>query len=79
VTEMTDRRRTSAGSLLTPQRVTAGVLAVVALVFVLQNRAEVTLQFLGIRVTATLWLASLALLVVGILIGALWTSRSRPS
>lgn len=76
--EMTDRRRTSTGSLLTPQRISAGVLAVLAVLFVLQNRAEVTLQFLGIRVTATLWLASLALLVVGILIGALWTSRSRP-
>ena len=78
MTDVTDRSRTSTGGLLTPQRVSAAILAVVALTFVLQNRAEVTLQFLGLRVTATLWFASLALLVVGVLIGVLWTSRRRP-
>ena len=77
---MTDvtHRRASTGGRLTPQRISAGILAVLALTFVLQNRDEVTLQFLGLRVTATLWFASLALLVVGVLIGVLWTSRRRP-
>lgn len=63
--------------LLTPRRISALVLAAIALIFVLQNRTDVTLQFLGIRVTATLWFASLTLLIVGVLIGVLWTSRRR--
>jgi uncharacterized integral membrane protein len=79
VTDVTDRHRTSTGGFVTPRRISAAVLAVLALTFVLQNRDDVTLQFLGIRVTATLWFASLALLVVGVLIGVLWTSRRRPS
>ena len=70
-----DRTGAAGKDLLTPRRITAAVLAAVALVFVLQNRDEVTLQFLGIRLSATLWFASLVLLVVGIAIGALWTSR----
>jgi lipopolysaccharide assembly protein A len=77
VSSSTDRRQSSSDGLLTPQRITAGILAVVALVFVLQNRDDVTLQFLGIRITATLWFASLTLLVVGVLIGVLWNSRRR--
>ncbi len=63
--------------LLTPQRITAGVLTLVALLFVLQNRDDVTLQFLGLQITATLWFASLALIVTGVLIGVLWTSRRK--
>jgi uncharacterized integral membrane protein len=78
VADLSDRHRTSTRGLLTPQRISAGVLAVLALTFVLQNRDDVTLQFLGIRLTATLWFASLALLVVGVLIGVLWTSRRKP-
>lgn len=71
------RSRGDEQGLLTPRRISALVLAAIALVFVLQNLDDVTLQFLGIRVTATLWFASLALLVVGVLIGVLWTSRRR--
>jgi uncharacterized integral membrane protein len=75
VAQVTERRRQRTGVLMTPQRISAGILAVLALTFVLQNRDDVTLQFLGVRLTATLWFASLALLVVGVLIGVLWTSR----
>ncbi len=71
----TDRPVGTKWNILTPKRITAGVLALIALAFVLQNRDDVTLQFLGIQVTATLWFASLALLVTGVLIGVLWTSR----
>lgn len=74
MTQLPDRRR-SGTSLLTPQRIIAAVLAVVAVAFVLQNRDDVTLQFLGVQVTAALWFASLALLLVGVIIGVLWTSR----
>jgi lipopolysaccharide assembly protein A len=75
MTQVTERDRPRTGARLTPQRISAGILTVLALTFVLQNRDDVTLQFLGIRLTATLWFASLALLVVGVLIGVLWTSR----
>jgi uncharacterized integral membrane protein len=75
MTDTTDRPVGTKRNLLTPRRITAGVLALLALGFVLQNRDDVTLQFLGIQVTATLWFASLALLVTGVLIGVLWTSR----
>jgi lipopolysaccharide assembly protein A len=77
VPEVRDERRGATGSFLTPQRISAGILAILALIFVLQNRDDVTMQFLGIQVTATLWFASLALLVVGVLIGVLWTTRRK--
>ncbi len=64
---------------MTPRRIAAGILALTALVFVLQNRDDVTLQFLFIRISAALWFASLALLVTGVLIGVLWTTRRRTS
>lgn len=73
----TDRPVRSKSGLLTPQRIAAGVLTLIALAFVLQNRDDVTLQFVGFQVTATLWFASLALLVTGMLIGVLWTSRRK--
>lgn len=62
-------------AMLTPRRITALVLTVLVLVFVFQNRDEAVLQLLGIRITAPLWLASLALLVIGIAIGSLVSRR----
>jgi len=75
MSDATDRPVRRKSDVLTPQRITAALLTLIALVFVLQNRDEVTLQFVGFQVTATLWFASLALLVTGVLIGVLWTSR----
>jgi lipopolysaccharide assembly protein A len=75
MSDATDRPVRRKSGFLTPQRITAGVLTLIALVFVLQNRDDVTLQFVGFQITATLWFASLALLVTGVLIGVLWTSR----
>jgi uncharacterized integral membrane protein len=48
-------------------------------VFVLQNRDDVTLQFFFFRISAALWFTSLALLVTGVLIGVLWTTRRKAS
>lgn len=62
---------------LTPRRVVALVLTVVAVLFVFLNRDDVTLNLLGIRVTGPLWLSSLVLLLVGIVIGYLLTARRR--
>ncbi len=76
--QVPDQRGRALGDFLTPQRVVAGILLVLALTFVLQNRDDVTLQFIGFQVTATLWFASLSLLLSGVLIGVLWTSRRKP-
>ncbi|TVR35168.1 MAG: hypothetical protein EA388_07770 [Nitriliruptor sp.] len=76
--QVPDQRGRTLGDFLTPQRVVAGILLVLALTFVLQNRDDVTLQFIGFQVTATLWFASLSLLLSGVLIGVLWTSRRKP-
>jgi len=42
-----------------------------------QNRADTTLTVFGVSVTAPLWLFTLAMLAVGILIGALLSRRGR--
>jgi uncharacterized integral membrane protein len=76
---VTDRQAQPKDGFMTPRRITAGVLGLMALVFVLQNRDDVTLQFLFFRISAALWFASLSLLVTGILIGVLWTSRRHTS
>jgi uncharacterized integral membrane protein len=47
----------------------AAVLGLLALAFILQNRDEVTLSLVGIDVSAPLWVAFLATLVVGAAIG----------
>lgn len=65
------------GGALTPRRIAALVLALVAVVFVFQNRADTTLTVFGASVTAPLWLFSGALLTVGILVGLLLGRRGR--
>lgn len=66
-----------ASSFLTPRRIAALVLAVAAVIFIFQNRADTTLTVFGVSVTAPLWLFTVALLAVGILIGALLARRGR--
>lgn len=65
------------GRGITPRQVVAIVLAVLALVVVLQNREDVTLTLLMIDVTMPLWIASLVLLLIGALVGWLLASRRR--
>lgn len=76
---MTDSTRWNSGaerpSPLTPRRITALVLAAFAAIFVLQNRDETTLSVFGVALTAPLWLFTLALLGIGIIIGALLSRR----
>lgn len=64
------------------RRVPAGVwlalvLAVIAIVFIAQNRNRVQLQLAGYEISAPLWLLTGTVLVVGILIGMLLSHRSR--
>jgi len=53
------------------------VLAVIAIIVVVQNREDVTLTLLVIEVTMPLWVASLVLLLIGTLVGWLLSSRRR--
>jgi uncharacterized integral membrane protein len=72
--------RSTLHSLLTPRRIVAIGLAALGLIFILQNRADTSLQLLGFQVTGPQWLASLALLAIGIAIGVLMaTRRPRPA
>lgn len=74
-TEPTGTRGSSSTPLLTPRRIVAICLAALGLVFVLQNRDDASLQLLGFQITSPQWLASLALLAVGVAIGVLLGSR----
>ncbi|WP_031173258.1 lipopolysaccharide assembly protein LapA domain-containing protein [Streptosporangium roseum] len=53
------------------------VLAALGVVFVAQNRERVRIQWLMLTVTSPLWIALLAVLLVGVIIGLLL--RRRPS
>ncbi len=60
---------------LTARRIAALLLAVLAVAFVLQDRGETTLVMLGVSFSAPLWRFTLALLVTGIIVGALLGRR----
>ncbi|WP_431041482.1 DUF1049 domain-containing protein [Streptomyces sp. P1-3] len=60
---------------LTPRRITALAAAVIALVFVFENTKEVEIRLLIPEVTMPLWLALLAVGVVGVLCGVLLVRR----
>ncbi|SFI39055.1 Protein of unknown function [Streptosporangium canum] len=60
-----------------PPRVwVALVLAALGVVFVAQNRERVRIQWLMLTVTSPLWIALLAVLLVGVIIGLLLRRRS---
>ncbi len=54
---------------LTARRIVGIVIAVVALIFVFSNTAEVTLKWLWLDVSAPGWVMLLVLLVAGFLVG----------
>jgi uncharacterized integral membrane protein len=55
-----------------PALVLAGLLLVIALIFIFSNLDTATLKFLGLSVTMPGWLWFLLLLAVGIVIGSLF-------
>lgn len=65
------------GGALTPRRIAALVLALAAVILILQNRVDTTLTVFGVSVTAPLWLFSVSLLAVGVVIGLLLGRRGR--
>lgn len=60
---------------LQPRQVIGIVLAVVTLLFILQNRQDVTISLAVVDLTASLWLVTTGLVAIGILIGWLLSSR----
>ena len=73
--EPADTRGASWTGLFTPRRIVALGLALLGLIFILQNRDDASLQLLGFQVTGPQWLASLTLLATGIAIGVLLGTR----
>ncbi len=61
----------------TPRRIVAAALTVLVLAFVLQNRGDVTLQLLGIRISSPVWFAAIVMLGLGMAIGVLVSDRRR--
>ncbi|MFJ8923634.1 Protein of unknown function (DUF1049) [Streptomyces sp. LamerLS-316] len=60
----------SSGSAFTPARIAVTVLAVLAIVFICVNTAEVTIRVIIPKVTMPLWAALLGVFVAGVLCGA---------
>jgi uncharacterized integral membrane protein len=65
------------GGALTPARVTVVVLVVLALIFIFENTRETEIRLLVPLVTMPLWLALLAMGVIGALFGAFFMRRRR--
>lgn len=59
-----DTSNSSARSLLTPRTVIAAVLVALAVIFILQNRAETTIQLFWASVQSPLWLTLVVLLLL---------------
>lgn len=60
---------------LTPTRITVGVLTILALVFIFENTREVKIRLLIPEVTMPLYLALLAMFVIGALFGGYFFRR----
>ncbi|MDQ6614009.1 MAG: LapA family protein [Actinomycetota bacterium] len=59
----------------TKRQVAGLVLIVLAVIFILENRASTTIRFLLPQISAPLWVALLMSALAGVLAGALLTSR----
>ncbi|MDC2947679.1 MULTISPECIES: LapA family protein [Streptomyces] len=63
------------GDMLTPGRVTVGLLAVLALVFIFENTRTTRIRLLIPEVTMPLWLALLGTALIGAVCGAYFMKR----
>ncbi|GAB2918092.1 hypothetical protein GCM10027075_17630 [Streptomyces heilongjiangensis] len=61
--------------MLTPGRVTVGLLAVLALVFIFENTRTTRIRLLIPEVTMPLWLALLGTALIGAVCGAYFMKR----
>ena len=72
-----ETRNTSTRSLLTSRNILATVLVVLALIFILQNRAATTIQLFWVSVQSPLWLTLVVILFLGWTAGLLTTRRTK--
>ncbi|MFE5814313.1 DUF1049 domain-containing protein [Streptomyces sp. NPDC056479] len=70
-------RRGGLAGAMTPARITVLVLAVLALIFIFENTGETEIRLLIPLVTMPLWLALLAVGLIGGLFGAFFMRRRR--
>lgn len=74
---MSESNSTGSG-LLTPARIAAGILVVLAVVFIVQNRDSTVITLLWVQVTSPLWFTLTVMFLVGWLTGVLmFRSRSK--
>ncbi|MEU0127910.1 MULTISPECIES: LapA family protein [unclassified Streptomyces] len=71
-------KHVSSGSAFTPARIAVTILAVLALVFICVNTAEVTIRVIIPKVTMPLWAALLGVFVAGLLCGGYFFRRKAP-
>ncbi|MET9365690.1 LapA family protein [Streptomyces sp. NPDC006632] len=69
--------RSRAGGVVTPGRIAVLVLAILALVFIFENTRRVKIRLLIPEVTMPLYLALLAVFLVGLCCGYVLRRRSR--
>ncbi|WP_249359321.1 hypothetical protein [Nocardia cyriacigeorgica] len=62
---------------VSPTQWLALVLTILAVVFILQNRSKVSIDILAITITSPMWVALLAIFVVGWAAGVLTMRRRR--
>ncbi|MDJ0491305.1 DUF1049 domain-containing protein [Rhodococcus qingshengii] len=72
-----ETRNTSARSMLTSRNILALLLVVLAVVFILQNRATTTIQLFWVSVQSPLWLTLVVILLLGWIAGLLTTRRTK--
>jgi putative membrane protein len=75
---MTTQRSTGRGRRrITARQVVAVVVAVLTLVFVLQNRGPVDVHLITLTLSAPMWLLLVVMIAVGLLVGYAVTRRKR--
>ena len=70
-------KRGGLAGAMTPARITVLVLAALALIFIFENTDETEIRLLIPLVTMPLWLALLAMGIIGALFGAYFMRRRR--
>ncbi|MGF7121804.1 lipopolysaccharide assembly protein LapA domain-containing protein [Rhodococcus sp. TAF43] len=76
---MTTQKSDSILTRVSPTQWAALALAVLAIIFVAQNRHDVSISLFFISVTAPLWLTLLVIFAIGWLVGMLTTRRRKSS
>ncbi|MFD5556388.1 DUF1049 domain-containing protein [Streptomyces sp. NPDC127068] len=74
-TTTSTKSKSSVGELATPGRIVVIVLAILALIFIFENTQDTKIRLLIPEVTMPLWLALLAMWIIGAVCGAYFMRR----